>query len=119
VCQPRIDIFAVVLPFANRTGDPQQEYLADGITESQTMDLSSLRDAFIVDAVGHFHICMVLTAQQIGGLRRSFCIARNVQRTEDRIRINPFGRCNIKPIAWSETFDGYQSDFWCSRSGHV
>ena len=32
----------VVLPFINMSGDPQQEYFADGITENLTTDLSSL-----------------------------------------------------------------------------
>jgi hypothetical protein len=38
----------VVLPSANLTGDPQQAYLADGLTAAVTSDLSRIRDAFIV-----------------------------------------------------------------------
>ena len=33
----------VVLPFANMTGDPEQGYFADGITEDLTTALSHLR----------------------------------------------------------------------------
>jgi TolB-like protein len=29
-----------VLPFANLSGDPEQEYFVDGVTESLTTDLS-------------------------------------------------------------------------------
>ena len=32
----------VVLPFANLGGDPEQEYFADGVTESLTTDLSHM-----------------------------------------------------------------------------
>jgi class 3 adenylate cyclase len=37
---PRLSI--VVLPFANLTGDPGQEYFVDGVTESLTTDLSRI-----------------------------------------------------------------------------
>src|SRR5208337_1225735 len=37
---PRLSI--VVLPFANMTGDPGQDYFVDGVTESLTTDLSRI-----------------------------------------------------------------------------
>ena len=37
---PRLSI--VVLPFANLSGDPEQEYFVDGVTESLTTDLSRI-----------------------------------------------------------------------------
>jgi hypothetical protein len=40
----------MVLPFQNLTGDPNQAYVADGLTANQTVDLSRIKDAFIVDA---------------------------------------------------------------------
>jgi TolB-like protein len=40
---PRLSI--VVLPFANLSGDAEQEYFADGVTESLTTDLSRIRGA--------------------------------------------------------------------------
>ena len=43
---PRLSI--VVLPFANLGGDPEQEYFADGVTESLTTDLSRMRGAFVI-----------------------------------------------------------------------
>ena len=38
----------VVLPFANLSGDPAQDYFADGITENLTTDLSRIRDSFVI-----------------------------------------------------------------------
>ena len=37
---PRLSI--VVLPFANLSGDPEQDYFVDGVTESLTTDLSRI-----------------------------------------------------------------------------
>ena len=37
-----------VLPFANMSGDPEQEYFADGITEDLITDLSKLSGLFVV-----------------------------------------------------------------------
>src|SRR5208282_1035916 len=38
----------VVLPFANLSGDPTQDYFADGITENLTTDLSRIRNSFVI-----------------------------------------------------------------------
>ena len=38
----------VVLPFANLSGDPSQDYFADGVTENLTTDLSRIRDSFVI-----------------------------------------------------------------------
>jgi len=38
----------VVLPFANLSGDPAQDYFADGITENLTTDLSRLSGSFVI-----------------------------------------------------------------------
>ena len=38
----------VVLPFANFSGDANQDYFADGITENLTTALSRIRDSFVI-----------------------------------------------------------------------
>ena len=38
----------VVLPFANLSGDPGQDYFADGITENLTTDLSRIKKSFVI-----------------------------------------------------------------------
>jgi adenylate cyclase len=37
-----------VLPFENMSGDPKQEYLSDGITESIIMAVSKIHDLFVI-----------------------------------------------------------------------
>jgi hypothetical protein len=38
----------VALPFANLSGDPSQDYFADGITENLTTELSRVKDSFVI-----------------------------------------------------------------------
>jgi adenylate cyclase len=38
----------VVLPFANLSGDPAQDYFVDGVTENLTTELSRIRDSFVI-----------------------------------------------------------------------
>ena len=43
---PRLSI--VVLPFGNLSGDPKEDYLAEGITEDVTTDLSRVPGMFVI-----------------------------------------------------------------------
>jgi DNA-binding winged helix-turn-helix (wHTH) protein len=43
---PRLSI--VVLPFANLSGDREQDYFVDGVTESLTTDLSRIAGSFVI-----------------------------------------------------------------------
>jgi TolB-like protein len=51
---PRLSI--VVLPFENLSGDPDQQYFADGITDDLTTDLSHLHDSFVISRGTAFHL---------------------------------------------------------------
>jgi adenylate cyclase len=45
---PRLSL--VVLPFGNISGDPEQDYFVDGVTESLTTDLSRISGTFVIAA---------------------------------------------------------------------
>jgi TolB-like protein/class 3 adenylate cyclase len=105
----------MVLPFANGTGDPQQGYIADGLTASLTADLSRIRDAFVVAAATAFtYKDKAVTLQQVGkdlGVR--FVLQGSVQRNGDKIRINAqLADTNSNAQLWSESFEGDQSDLF-------
>src|SRR5271167_3546278 len=105
----------VVLPFQNLTGDPNQAYVADGLTASLTADLSRIRDAFIVDAATAFaYKDKPLTAQQVGkDLGVHFVLQGSVQRSGNTIRINAqLADANSNAQLWSESFEGDQSDLF-------
>jgi len=105
----------VVLPFANLTGDPNQAYVADGLTASLTADLSRIRDAFIVDAAtASSYKDKLGTARQVGkDLGVHFVLQGSVQRSGTKIRIIAhLADTTSNAQLWSESFEGDQSDLF-------
>jgi adenylate cyclase len=80
----------VVLPFANLSGDPAQDYFADGITENLTTDLARIRDSFVIARNTAFIFKgKAIDAKQIGkepGVR--YVLEGSVQRDQNRVRVN-------------------------------
>jgi adenylate cyclase len=80
----------VVLPFANLSGDPAQDYFADGVTESLTTDLSRIRNSFVIARNTAFtYKGKNLDAKAIGkelGVR--YVLEGSVQRDQNRVRVN-------------------------------
>ena len=80
----------VVLPFANLSGDPCQDYFADGITENLTTELSRIRDSFVIARNTAFtYKGKTIDAKAIGkelGVR--YVLEGSVQRDENRVRVN-------------------------------
>ena len=80
----------VVLPFANLSGDPAQDYFADGVTENLTTDLSRIRDSFVIARNTAFTFKgKNADAKEIGkelGVR--YVLEGSVQRDQNRVRVN-------------------------------
>jgi TolB-like protein len=80
----------VVLPFANLSGDPAQDYFADGITENLTTDLSRLSGASVIARNTAFTFKgKNVDAREIGkelGVR--YVLEGSVQRDASRMRVN-------------------------------
>jgi TolB-like protein/Flp pilus assembly protein TadD len=85
---PRLSI--VVLPFANFSGDPEQDYFVDGVTESLTTDLSRISGSFVIGRHTAFtYKDKVVDLKQIGReLNVRYVLEGSVQRTDNRIRVN-------------------------------
>src|SRR5262249_53365085 len=79
----------LVLPFANMSGDPEQEFFSDGITEDITPDLSQVSALFV--AARHtaftFKGKAVETAQVARRLNVRYLIEGSVRRAGKRMRI--------------------------------
>ena len=80
----------VVLPFTNLSGDPVQDYFADGVTENLTTDLSRIRGSFVIARNTAFTFKgKGLDAKEIGkelGVR--YVLEGSVQRDQSRVRVN-------------------------------
>jgi adenylate cyclase len=80
----------VVLPFANLSNDPAQDYFADGITENLTTDLSRIRNSFVIARNTAFTFKgKTIDAKEIGkelGVR--YVLEGSVQRDQNRVRVN-------------------------------
>jgi adenylate cyclase len=80
----------VVLPFANLSGDPAQDYFADGITENLTTELSRVKDSFVIARNTAFtYKGKSVDAKHIGkelGVR--YVLEGSVQRDRNRVRVN-------------------------------
>jgi TolB-like protein len=87
---PAAHLSVVVLPFANLSGDPAQDYFADGITENLTTELSRIKGSFVIARNTAFTFKgKSVDAKEIGkelGVR--YVLEGSVQRDQTRVRVN-------------------------------
>jgi TolB-like protein/class 3 adenylate cyclase len=110
---PRLSI--VVLPFVNLGGDPEQEYFADGITESLTTDLSRLAGSFVIGRSTAFtYKGKAADLKQIGrDLNVRYVLEGSVQRGGNRLRINvQLIETQSGQHLWAERFDKPLADLF-------
>jgi len=110
---PRLSI--VVLPFANIGGDPDQDYFADGVTESLTTDLSRITGAFVIARNTAFTFKgKAVDVKQIGReLNIRYVLEGSVQRGGNRLRVNvQLIDAETGNHLWAERFDKSVADFF-------
>jgi TolB-like protein len=80
----------VVLPFANMSGDPEQEYFVDGVTESLTTDLSRISGSFVIGRNTAFtYKGKPIDLRRIGReLNVRYVLEGSIQRVPDRMRVS-------------------------------
>jgi class 3 adenylate cyclase/TolB-like protein/Flp pilus assembly protein TadD len=103
----------VVLPFANLSGDPAQDYLADGLTESLTTDLSRLRNSRVIARGTAFtYKGKLIDVRQIGReLGARYVLEGSVAAGTSRLRVN----AQLLDVAtgthvWAERIDAERGD---------
>jgi adenylate cyclase len=107
---PRLSI--VVLPFRNLSGDPGQEYFADGITEDLTTDLSRIAGSFVISRNTAFTFKgKAVDARQIGReLSVRYVLEGSVRRTGGSVRVNAqLIDAGTGAHLWTEQMDVEQS----------
>ena len=103
---PRLSI--VVLPFANLSGDPEQDYFVDGVTESLTTDLSRISGSFVIGRHTAFtYKGKAVDLKQIGReLNVRYVLEGSVQRSGNRLRVNvQLIDADTANHLWAERFD--------------
>jgi adenylate cyclase len=103
----------VVLPFANLSGDPGQDYLVDALTDELTTSLARIRDTFVIAR----NTAMTfkgkpIDAKAIGeelGVR--YVLEGSVQPSGDRMRVNAqLIDAESGAHLWAEQFDTARTD---------
>jgi class 3 adenylate cyclase/TolB-like protein/tetratricopeptide (TPR) repeat protein len=107
---PRLSI--VVLPFENLSGDKEQDYFADGITEDLTTDLSHLSDSFVISRSTAFaYKGKPVDPKEIGkelGVR--YVLEGSVRRAGEMITINAqLISTETGAHVWADRFEGERS----------
>jgi len=103
----------VVLPFANLSNDPEQEYFADGITDDLTTDLSRLSGSFVIARNTAFTFKgKPADVKQIGrdlGVR--YLVEGSVRRTGEQVQVNvQLIDAESGAHLWAERFDTDRRD---------
>jgi adenylate cyclase len=108
---PRLSI--VVLPFANLSNDPDQQYFADGITDDLTIDLSRIAHSFVISRNTAFtYRNKPIETKQIGrdlGVR--YVLEGSVRRSGNQVRVNAqLIDADTDAHLWADQFDGDMDD---------
>ena len=79
-----------VLPFANLSGDPAQDYFSDGLTQNLISSLSNLYGLFVISANSSFaYKGKAVKVQQVAEeLGVQFVLEGSVQKSGNRVRFN-------------------------------
>ena len=102
-----------VLPFENISGDAEQGYLADGITEDMTTDLARVPNLLVISRTAAFQYKgRAVEPRQIAAeLGVGYILEGSVRRIGDELRVN----AQLVDAAtglhrWAERFDGAWQD---------
>jgi len=98
----------VVLPFANLSNDPEQEYFADGITEDLTTDLSRIPGSLVIARNTAFtYKGKPIDVKRVGrDLDVDYVIEGSVRRAGEQVRVNiQLIDAATATHLWAERFD--------------
>jgi TolB-like protein/DNA-binding CsgD family transcriptional regulator len=104
-----------VLPFVNLSGDPDQDYFADGVVEDIIIALGRLNWLFVIGSgSAFFYRGRVVTTKQIGlelGVR--YVLRGSVRKTGRRVRIVvELSDASTGGQIWGDHFDGELDDIF-------
>ena len=104
-----------VLPFTNMSGDPEQEYFSDGITEDIITELARFRSLFVIARHSSFTFRgQSPDLQSIGKkLGVQYIVEGSVRRAGERVRINAqLVEAATGNHIWAERYDRLLDDIF-------
>ncbi|NIS69690.1 MAG: guanylyl cyclase, partial [Proteobacteria bacterium] len=104
-----------VLPFENLSGDPEQEYIADGITENIITGLSQIPEMFVIarNSVFTYKGKPVKIKQVSEELGVRYVLEGGIQRAGDRLRLTAQLIDALEGHhLWAERYDRELKDFF-------
>ncbi len=104
-----------VLPFANLSDDPNQEYFADGMTEDLITDLSKISGLFVIARSSAFtYKARQVKAEQVAEeLGVEYVLEGSVRRIGEQVRINTkLIHATTGRHLWAERYDGKLGDIF-------
>jgi adenylate cyclase len=104
-----------VLPFQNMSGDPEQDYFADGITEDIITELSRFRSLFVIARNSSFAFKgKAIDVTEVGKkLNVQFVVEGSVRKAGERIRITAqLIETNTGKNLWAERYDRNLDDIF-------
>jgi TolB-like protein/Flp pilus assembly protein TadD len=102
-----------VLPFNNLSGDAEQEYFADGMTDDLITDLSKVGDLFVIarNSMFTYKGKPVMVKQVAEELGVQYVLEGSVRRAGDQVRINAqLIDATTGGHLWAERYDGKMDD---------
>jgi adenylate cyclase len=110
--KPLPPLSLVVLPFANLSTDPEQDFFADGLTEDLTTDLSHLAGSFVIARNTAFtYKGKAVDVRQVGrdlGVR--YVLEGSVRRSDNDIVLNAqLISTETGAHVWADRFQGERS----------
>jgi adenylate cyclase len=107
-----------VLPFDNLSGDPEQEYFADGMTDDLITDISKISGLFVIarNSVFTYKGQVVKIRQVAEELGVRYVMEGSVQRVGNQVRINAqLIDATSGGHVWAERYDGSLDDVFSMR----
>jgi len=104
-----------VLPFANMSDDPKQEYFSDGMTDDLITDLSKISGLFVIARNSAFQykgksVDVKKISRELGV---RYVLEGSVRRIEDKVRINAqLIDATTGGHLWAERYDGVMDNIF-------
>jgi adenylate cyclase len=105
----------LVLPFVNRSGEAEQDYFSDGVTEDIMSDLACVSELSLVSRTTAFALKgkVATSAELAASLRITHLLEGSVRKQGERIRITAqLTDAKTDTALWSERFDRTLNDIF-------